>query len=72
LNLSPIDKDIVQQLKDVKYPKSWMENAAHHTQDERHRILEKKLFPILKNYYRSKKVKKTDEEIKKSVNGYVK
>jgi RHS repeat-associated protein len=72
LNLSTIDKDIVKQLKDVKYPKNWMENAAHHNQDVRHKILEKKLVPILKNYYRSNNIKKSDDDIKKSVNGYIK
>ena len=72
LNLSSIDKDIVKQLKEVNYPKRWIQNAAHHNQDVRHKILEKKLVPILKNYYNSKNIKKTDEEIKKSVNGYKK
>lgn len=54
----------------MNYSKKWMENAAHHNQDYRHKILEKKLVPILRNYYKSKNIKKSDEEIKKSVNGY--
>ncbi|WP_428979070.1 RHS repeat domain-containing protein [Flavobacterium lipolyticum] len=64
-NLSPIDKDIVKQLEDENYPKKWRENAAHHMQDMRYNILDKKVLPILRNYYNSKNIKKTDAQIRK-------
>lgn len=64
-NLSPIDKDIVKKLKDENYPKKWRENAAHHMQDMRYNILDKKVVPMLRNYYNSKNIKKTDAQIRK-------
>ncbi|UPT71587.1 MAG: RHS repeat-associated core domain-containing protein [Flavobacterium sp. JAD_PAG50586_2] len=70
LNLSNIDKDIVKNLKDNNYSKKWTPNAAQHHQARRHEILEKKLVPILKNYYKNNNIKKSDAEIKESVNYY--
>lgn len=69
LNLSVIDNDIVKAvdkaIKNNGYPKRYRENAAHHLQEVREKVLEKKLAPILKNYYNSKNINKTDAEIKK-------
>lgn len=64
-NLSPIDKDIVKKLEDENYPKGWRENAAHHMRDMRYNILDKKIVPMLRNYYNSKNIKKTDAQIRK-------
>ncbi len=75
LDLSVIDKDIVKSVdKAIQngYPKNWRQNAAHHLQEERYKVLEKRLVPILRNYYNSRSVKKSDAELKKEVNGYVK
>ncbi|MFH6990568.1 hypothetical protein ACHRVW_22755 [Flavobacterium collinsii] len=65
IDLSSIDKDIVKSLKDANYSKKWFENAAHHNQHIRYNTLETKVVPILRNYYNSKNIKKTDAQIKK-------
>lgn len=71
LNLSNIDKDIVKNLKDHNYSKKWTPNAAQHQHGRRHEILNKKLVPILRNYYKNSNIKKTDAEIKESVNSHM-
>jgi len=75
INLSNIDKDIVKGIdswikEDPKNRKGYRHNAAHHNQETRHQIFIKKTFPILKEYYKNAKIKKTDAEIKYDVSTY--
>ncbi|WP_255555288.1 RHS repeat domain-containing protein [Flavobacterium sp. NKUCC04_CG] len=73
MDFSSIDKDLIEWgNKAVKdgYPKKWIRNLLHHSQEGRDKVLDKKLLPILQQYYKNSGIKKNDLEIKKQINGY--
>lgn len=75
IDLSNIDKSILKNTDDwIKGdPKSRLrhrENLSHHDQEIKDQIYVKKTFPILKEYYKNAKIKKTDAQIKYDVSVY--
>ena len=76
MNSSSIDKSIRDWVDDAvkngSYPKRWAENLKQHEQADQHDVLEKKLMPILQEYYKKNNIPKTATEIKKEINYYTK
>lgn len=75
-NLSNIDKSIVKQLEAASkkaprtFPPDNIPNWAQHYQEKAQKTLNNRLLPILQDYYKNKNIKKSDVDIKKSINGY--
>ena len=76
MNSSSIDKDIRDWVDDAvkngSYPKQWADNLKQHEQADKHNVLEKRLLPILQEYYKKSNIAKTAEEIIKEINYYAK
>lgn len=75
INLSNIDKDIVKNTDEwiKKNPKRngpSRDNLSHHDYEIRYKIYIEKTFPILKQYYKNAKIKRTDAQIKYDVSIY--
>jgi len=73
INLSNLDKDVVKHTdSDIKrgYYPGFRKSSAHHYQEKKYQILNKKLLPILKEFYKNKDMKKEEQDTKKIINGY--
>jgi RHS repeat-associated protein len=73
LNLSNLDKDVVKKTdQDIKngYPAGYRSSSAEHYQEKKDEILNKRLLPILQQYYKNNDIKKNEKEIKKKTNSY--
>lgn len=75
IDLSNIDKDVVKNTdewikQNPKRNKPYRDNLSHHDQEIKHKIFIEKTFPILKEYYKNAKIKKTDAQIKYDVSVY--
>ena len=75
MNLSNIDKYIVSYvdglIKENSQYKSSRINLSQHYQERKDKILEKKLVPILLQYYRKQNIKKTEDQVKEFVNDFM-
>lgn len=75
MNLSNIDKNIVSYvdglIKENPQYKSSRINLSQHYQERKDKILEKKLVPILLQYYRKQNIKKTEDQVKEFVNDFM-
>ncbi len=75
MNLSNLDKKIVSYVdgiikKNSQYSSSRF-NLSQHYQERKDKILEKKLVPILLQYYRKQNIKKTEDQVKEFVNDFI-